>query len=64
MNDPDVEALKRLTIHFKTKEDELRGFEILLDSGMPTFSTTGNRYVVNGLQCKMLREENIQYVCE
>lgn len=64
MNDPDVEALKRLRIQFKTKEDELKEFEILLDSGMPTFSTTGNRYVINGLQCKMLQEKNIQYVCE
>ncbi len=64
MNDTDVESLKRLRIQFKTREDELKGFEILLDSGMMTFSTADDKYLINGRQCKMLQEKNIQYVCE
>jgi hypothetical protein len=60
----EMNDTKRTKIRFKTERDELKGFEILLRSGIPTHATADDKYIITDKQCKMLKEKNIEYECE
>jgi len=62
MNGNSGETVKYLWIKFKTKNDELKGYGVLLDSGMPSSSTADDRYKINELQEKMLKRKHVAFV--
>ncbi len=62
MNENSGETMKYLWIKFKTKNDELKGYGVLLDSGMPSSSTADDRYKINKLQEKMLKRKHVAFV--
>jgi hypothetical protein len=62
MNDNSCGNMKYFWIKFKTNKDELRGYEVLLDSSMPTSSTADDRYMINELQEKMLKRKHVAFV--
>lgn len=57
----NLKDLNPLKIRFRSEDAELRGFELLLNSGMPTRATAEDHYFINELQCRMLRDNHIEY---
>ncbi len=62
MNDNNGKNMKYFWIRFKTNEDEVKGYGVLLDSGMPTSSTADDRYMINGEQEQMLKKKHVAFV--
>lgn len=60
----DISELKPVVIRFPTEEEELKGFGVLLDSGMPVHTTADDVYTINELQCSLLRQKGISYIRE
>jgi capsule polysaccharide export protein KpsE/RkpR len=60
----DISELKPVIIRFPTEEEELKGFGVLLDSGMPVHATADDVYTINELQCSLLRQKGIKYIRE
>jgi hypothetical protein len=58
----DISELKPVVIRFPTEEEELKGFGVLLDSGMPVHTTADDVYTINELQCNLLRQKGINYI--
>jgi hypothetical protein len=48
-------------IWFPSKTEELRGFKVLLNSGIPTYATNDNKYVINEFQYDLLKENEIKF---
>jgi hypothetical protein len=57
----NIKDLNSLKIRFKSSEAELKGFEVLLKSGMPTRAVADDKYIINELQCRMLKSNDIDY---
>lgn len=49
------------TIWFTNKKEELKGFRVLLDTGVPTFVTKDDKYVINEFQYNLLKENEIKF---
>lgn len=60
----DISEFKPVVIRFPTEEEELRGFGVLLDSGMPVHATADDIYTINERQCNLLRQKGINYIRE
>lgn len=60
----DISELRPVIIRFPTEEEELKGFGVLLDSGMPVYTTDDDVYTINELQCSLLRQKGINYIRE
>lgn len=48
-------------VSFPTAKEELRGFEVLMDSGIPTHSTADDKYIINETQYRMLKKQHIEF---
>lgn len=59
-NDNELKHLKQIRIQFSNSEEEKKGLYTLMVSGMPSH-ISGNVYIVNDLQRKMLDEKKIIY---
>jgi hypothetical protein len=60
----DLSQLKPIKVRFKNESDELKGFEVLLNSGMPVHATADDRYIINEVLCNLLTKKGIEYVKE
>lgn len=60
----ELSQLKPIRISFQTREDAVRGFYVLLTSGMPVHTTADEKYVVNAVQCNLLSQKGIEYIKE
>jgi len=60
----DIRQLKPIKIRFRNAKAELKGYELLLNSGMPVHATADDRYIINELQCAMLKKNDVDYIRE
>jgi len=59
-----VKSPRKRRVWFPNEKAELKGFRILLDSGIPTYATKDDRYIINELQYSLLKESKVEFKSE
>lgn len=59
-----ISDLNPITIRFQSKEEAVKGFYVLMTSGMPVHTTKDEKYIINEVQCTLLTNKGIQFIRE